>query len=171
MKMKQTSQILFGSLITLGMALFAPLYAGEVDDAVSVVKSFRAALEKGLEKEAVAHIVSFPDVPRQMNEEEVARLIQLIKTVELKLWIFPQGSKVLGECAVVTIGDSVKPTPDDPFYLIRRDGKWKLLPSLMHWNEDGVVLTEGEKKNFAELEKFHDANRKKIRNDPQQVVE
>ena len=156
--------------LTLGATLFGSLHADEANGAVAVVKSFRTSLEKGQAQDAVKHIASFPGVPREMSEEEVARCADIVKT-GAKLWIFPQGSKVQGECAMVTVGDGEEPSPDDPFYLIRQDGRWKFLPGLTRWNEQGVVLTDGEKKIFAELEKFHDTFRKKFRDDPDLIVE
>lgn len=157
----------FGWMLVVVCGLTTSLSAKEkeaTDAAVEAVKTYRKALEVGELKSVVFSIANFQGYPQGMVEEKQKRLIGLVREGRLNLWIFPQASKAVGDFAVVTVGDGEEPAPDDPFYLIRRDGEWKILPSLTRWKDEQLNLTEAQETALSGLEKFHDQMRKELRN-------
>jgi hypothetical protein len=70
---------------------------------------------------------------------------------------------VIGDCAVVVIGDGEQRTPDDPCYLLKQGGAWKVLPELARWQDDSFELTEEQKRAFESLEKQYEEEQKRLR--------
>jgi hypothetical protein len=145
-------------------ALLAIQPARAQDDSKSVIAAltaYRAALKSGDVNRVLKLTVAPSDYPidrfRARIEHDVTRL------TKVKLWIFPESAKVSGDCAVVVVGDGAKPTPDDPAYLLKQDGQWKVLPEVTQWKDEAVTLTEKQEEAFTQLTKVYEETQKQMR--------
>ncbi len=132
-----------------------------------VLKAFeKAALTKDFDAtwEHAAKFEGQPEVLTQYFKEEVGDFIRITR----KGWKFEiLEEKIDGDCAVVVINDIGKGDKDtfdlDPIYLIKQNGKWKVLPELTNWDE----AKRGMKDQVATLEKldaWFEGRKKELRN-------
>lgn len=130
---------------------------------VSVLKAYRAALNAGNTEQALALTATFPSVSPKETRQSTQELVDAIKSGTLKLWIYSSSVTVSGDCAVVVIGDGENPTPDDPAYLLRQEGNWRVFPRLAQWDELSTALTLQQRETFTRLGSAYKEAKKELR--------
>lgn len=131
------------------------------EEIIAVLKDYRQALKNGDIDMAIKMTATFPKYPAAAIREDTVRYSELSASGELHFWIFPSSCKVIEECAVVLLGDNLSPSADDPGYLLKQDGKWKIIPALTDWEDDYIELTNKQKISFQKLAE-HVSNQKRI---------
>ncbi len=143
----------------------------ETESVITFLKGYRTALKKGEINSAIEMTAKFPEYPAAAIKEDTVRYSELSVSDELKLWIFPTSCKVVGDCAVVIVGDNLSPSADDPAYFLRQDGVWKIIPALTDWEDDYIELSEEERKSFGELTEHVEEQKSILRSIANPVVE
>ena len=156
-------KITFSSLLIFVM--IAASFAGEskTEQITIAMKALRKALKDGNVYDAVDMKASFPNLPLgkvQKLVEGNIRLLSLAKS-RVNIWIYPTSAKVIGDCAVILIGGKALPKPDTRAFLIRQNGKWKVLHNYHTWKRDEFDFTAEQLTSFEKLAE-HAATQQRI---------
>lgn len=140
--------------------------------ATSVVESFRDHLKEGKVDEAFTLLTEIPKAPDQFAEKMKGKLSRIAASYrEGKRGLEVVEVKVDGDCAVAAIRETksnVSVSKDyDPIYLVKRDGKWRILPGISQYDTSRIGLDTGlddaALKRFAGLSAWFKEFKKKAR--------
>jgi hypothetical protein len=120
----------------------------------ATVKAYFDALKKGdavRANELTARLGHF-------GESQVATVIQEYIALHKKPGYAPKvrSSKTIEDCAVVVVLES--PTDPDPAYLIKQNGRWRILPELTDYKRDEFELPEVVTARFQKLQRWYRAS-------------
>jgi len=133
---------------------------------LACLKNYREAVKAGDTDKAVALSATFPKLPAARLRQSTQEFIDQAKAGNLRIRLYSSSVNVLENCAVVVIGDGEKPAPDDPAYLIQRDGQWKVLPDLTSWEREYMEFSADERRAFAQLRETYKQVKKRLRANP-----
>ena len=92
------------------------------------------------------------------------RIRRHIENAARGLSVEPVSTRIEMDCAVV-IAKDIKSSGKfdyDPFYLIKHDGSWCVMPRLTQYNLPYVGMGDAQLKRFVELEKWYDVEADKL---------
>ena len=151
-------------LLVISAALTRSVIAQAATEApVSTLSEYRAALKKGDLARAVALTASFPKLPSEGLREITQKYLDMMSSGRLRIWFYPESLRVIGDCAVMVVGDHQRPAPDDPCYFLNQGGQWKVLPKLTDWQESYFEFTDTQKQAFVILTAHYEAEQKRLR--------
>ena len=130
---------------------------------IDALKKYREALVAGETDTAVTLTASFQDLPAETIKLKTQNSVEATRSGRLKIWIFPANAKVIEGCGALIIGDGEKPAVDDPAYIIKQGGEWKVLLKLTDWNRPHFKISEQQKKAFEQLQTHISAKKKELR--------
>ena len=128
---------------------------------VSALIEYRTALEGKDIDRAVALTATFSKLPGEQIRERTQQFSNRVSAGGLKLWVYPSSAHEIEDCGVVLIGD--QPFPDDPAYLLKQEGRWKILLGLTNWRREYFELSDTQTKAFEQLEEHHQITKQALR--------
>lgn len=166
--MKSISKFQIVVSLYLFGALAACAHAGKAEEEVLLcLRTYREALVEGDLPQAMKLTVSVSSkIPVSALEEKTQSWMDRFKAGQSRIWIYPNSTTVIEDCALVVCGDHDEPTADDPAYLIKQGGEWKVLLGLTSWKRDIFELSEQQKSRFTELEEHLKKLKKEMRATP-----
>jgi len=124
----------------------------------SALQRYYSALKTGDANAAIELTAKFKELPAGWIKEITDDLLAAAKEGDLSMKLVSGSSKMLDECAVIIFEDGDKKRrPDyDPAFLIKQDGKWKVLPDLTNWEDYKPALTKPQIAQFKKLADWFD---------------
>ncbi len=137
--------------------------AAELAAPTAALVAYDSALKKGDLAAAKDLTAKFKTIPAEAIEQYTAKYSEGAKAGKIVITPVSGSAKAIGDFAVITFTDGNKDRPDyDPAYLMKQDGKWKVFLKLTKWDHPMFDLTDGQKKQLAELAEWFSAEKKRL---------
>lgn len=146
--------------LVVGLVL-APTVAAD-DGPSRVAAEYLDAVDKGDLAKAKSLTARFPKLSADDLDRLTAKAAAGLKQSAIKL--VPEQTKIAGDCAVV-VGKQSK-FDLDPIYLLRQDGRWRVLPTITRFDHKTIELSATQQADFPKLKTWFQA--KKAENYKQQ---